>query len=338
MTSNLQILDASRPDDLARWRWAIEAIPAGRRDMHWLPEYVAPYAGVAGGRALLAVWRPYGESSERIVVQPFVATLATLGKLASPYGYGGPVASDADGEGAEGYSDALDAWAVANGVNSEWCRLHPFLADHQQAVLRRARCYAGTEPAIPVNPEMEKQVAFLDLSIDVEAEMRKGHAHKVATARRSGVDVVESNDLAWFEAAYERTMKRLDAEPKWFLPAGFLWSLAAPFNVHGEGDRGWRRRSTLLVARRDGVPERGCIVLGAFDTAYYHYAAGDLVAPDVGAGNLLVVEAARWAQRAGYARFHLGGGTTRNLQDPLLTFKTGFSSRRTLTYVYQRRF
>lgn len=330
---SLLILDASSSTGLASWRWALDNLPPGRRDMHFLPEYVEAYARQAGGRAVAALWRGTA-GSEFFVLQPFVLS---NGSLASPYGYGGPVAAHVDGRGADGYLAAIAAWAREEGVASEWCRLHPFIAEHQQFVLMK-----GAQPRRDdvVRVETEKPVAWVSLSLanDVEGELRKGHKAKVALARRSGVAVVESGDVDWFHRVYTETMRRHDASQKWFFPPEFLWGLAAPFNVPRAGDDRSMRKATLLIAHRRGVPEVGALILGAYSTAWYHYAGRILVEPDVGAGNLLVVEAAHWARRAGYSRLHLGGGTTTSLDDPLLRFKGGFSDQRTLTQVYRRRF
>jgi lipid II:glycine glycyltransferase (peptidoglycan interpeptide bridge formation enzyme) len=71
-----------------------------------------------------------------------------------------------------------------------------------------------------------------------------------------------------------------------------------------------------------------------FGTAYYHFAGNRDAHPELRANNLTMYETALWAQKAGYVRYHLGGGVTSRADDSLLRFKAGFSDRRAPLYTY----
>lgn len=211
-----------------------------------------------------------------------------------------------------GYGAAMPPAAWLSGTASRvWWRPHPLIDG-----------IAGQ------GAEREKLIAFMDLAGEPEDELRKGHRSSVTLAKAGGVTVEPSDDIPAFHALYTATMERLGAEARWRISLRLLQDLRAAVPAGFQ----------ILVASIDGEPEAACLMLGAFRTAYYHYAASARKHPASGAGNLLVVEAAHWAKARGYERLHLGGGTTTDPNDSLLRFKCGFSRRRAWTYVHRQDF
>jgi hypothetical protein len=233
--------------------------------------------------------------SNGFVIYPHVRRSAD--HLCSPYGYGAPLASEPVAE------DVV--WRGITSAPTIWFRMHPLLsANHQPAGKR------------------EKQVVWMDLTADnIESGLRKGHRSSVAAARRAGV-TIGTLTLGEFYQMYLATMERLTAEDRWRFSIKLLRDLRDAFP---DG-------FTILAAFYNGQPEAACVLLRAFGTCYYHYAASWRRHPEIGAGNLLVVEAARWAKSQRDKRLHLGGGLTPDPNDSLLRFKSGFSTRRAWTY------
>ena len=218
-------------------------------------------------------------------------------QVATAYGYGAPLASVP--------IMADQAWKPSGA--DVWFRTHPLLpADHQPP------------------GEREKRVVWIDLAGDPEAELRKGHKSSVAAARKAGVSI-GTITLGEFYQMYLATMERLTAADRWRFSIKLLRDLrdAFPNGFH------------IMAAFYNGTPEAACVLLRAFGTCYYHYAASWRRHPELGIGNMLVVEAARWAKEQGDKRLHLGGGLTPDPDDSLLRFKTGFSSKQTWTHVFR---
>jgi hypothetical protein len=332
MPMGFEILTADGAD-AKRWHALVEGLPQARRDIHFLPEYGRVYRLSHGFEPLLALYC----DDDGYVIQPlvrrpldglpFIAAAADGGghaDIANPYGYGGPL-SNRDGLAARRLyarfaADFAD-WCDKRDLASEFASLHPFLVDHQLALIGDA-----------LAPRHEKDVVFIDLERDrgaVSKDLRKGHCSSIALARRSGVRVerVDANavNIAAFSAIYYATMRRRHAASRWFVPECYF-----PACV-GELGAG---RTSLFFATVGGELESACLLLHEFGTAYYHFAATAAKYPALGVNNLMVFEAAIWARARGYRRYHLGGGVTSDKNDSLLRFKSGFSGCRAPLYTY----
>lgn len=234
------------------------------------------------GKAYLAVW----ERGELFAMQPFVLRCA---RMSSPYGYGGLT----------GRGFLPDEPYLAG------CDRYRFLpwASHQ----------AGTK---------EKEVVAIDLTGDIDAGLRKGHASSIKLAQKCEVMVEEvssvTENIAEFWQMYDQTMVRRGAEESWRLPLSHFLDM----------NRLMLDNFALFFAYVGDEIESSCIVLHGYDTAYYHFAGTYARHPNLGVNNLLVYEVARWSRGMDYRRLHLGGGVTADPEDSVLKFKSGFSPDR----------
>ncbi len=328
-------LDVLSLDDGARhWTGAVADLPPERRDIHLLPEYARIYRDGYGHRPFLARYRDANGFVIQCFVRrelrglPFLSGTADGGRfsdIANAYGYGGPVCSLPGAEEGHAlycaFASEFAAWCETELIASEFCSLHPLMIEHQRGLI------GDMLPA-----RFIKDVVVIDLAAaepEIGSGLRKGHRSSVTLARRSGVRVVQVEpspaNLELFRAMYEATMLRRQAAERWFLPEGFF-SLTC--SLLGE------RRATLLFAFVSDELESGCLLMHDFSTAYYHFAGTFAKHPMLGVNNLLVLEAALHARRAGYQRLHLGGGVTADADDSLFRFKAGFSTGRAPLYTY----
>jgi hypothetical protein len=330
-----EVLSAEGADD-RRWSDLIHALPAGRRDIHFLPEYGRIYRDSYGFDPCLAVY----SDADGFVIQPFVrrplktllflegaTDAASFWDIANAYGFGGPVSNiDDPARCRQLYSrfdEAFSVWCEAEQIASEFAVLHPFLAGHQRMLI-------GDSVAL----RHEKDVVFIDLSEGepgIVSGINRGHRSSISKARRAGlrVEKVEPNadNLALFDELYRATMTRRQAASRWLVPD-------CHFGRHVE-HLGPQRVSLFFAYVGDAV-ESAFFVIGDFETAYYHFAGSRLNFPELRAANLTMLETALWAQKAGYRRYHLGGGVSSRSDDSLLRFKAGFSERRAPLYTYFR--
>jgi hypothetical protein len=330
-----QVLTDDDAQDRAAWHALLDRLPQDERDIHFLPEYGAVYRATYGYQPLLAVLA----DGPRLVVQAFVKRplnrlpfLQDQGvtdpyyDLASPYGYGGPAFS-CDGPPAQAlmteFTTRFLEYCRAERLASEFTSLNPLLGG--AGVLERSGL---------VDVEARKEVVYMDLA-PAEAErwkaVRKGHRSSITRARRSGVRVERvaptRENFAELNRLYYLTMERNNADTRWLFPQDYFW------NCHqclGED------RVSLFFATVGQDTATASILIHDAGIAYYHFSGSDERFNQYCAGNLLVYEAAAWAQSRGYRRFHLGGGVTASPQDSLFVFKSGFSDRRATLYTYHR--
>ncbi len=128
-------------------------------------------------------------------------------------------------------------WCSANGIEREFYRIIPW--------------YEWDD-----NWNAEKRIVYMDLSIDPEAELRKGHKSSLELSRRSGVTIEHCDELELFRDMYWNTMNRLGADERWNYGSGLLLNLR---DAYPDGFQ-------FLLAKVNGEPEAGCILLGAHQT------------------------------------------------------------------------
>jgi hypothetical protein len=319
--------------DRQRWTAFIERLEPSQRDVHFLPEYGEIYQRTYGFVPMLAV----GEDQSGLVVQPLVkrplnglpflqGVAEPFFDVTNPYGYGGPLVQAGSREAAIALLVEFDrrfrAAMLEQRVPAEFTSLHPLLQNHELLAA------AGT-----VAPADQKDVIFVDLSPSEEElwkETRKGHKSSIKKAVKSGIRIEEIAgpvDFETFNRLYYATMERNRAAERWVFPRDYFRTCLELLGPE---------RVAFFFAWHDRAPAAACIVMHAFETAYYHFSGSDSDYYAMCPNNLMVHEVALWAKRRGYRRFHLGGGVSSSPDDPLFVFKSGFAHRSARLYTYGR--
>jgi len=317
-----------------RWSLLIEALPADRRDVHFLPEYGRIYRDTYRQDPFLAVYEEDGDA----VLQPFVrrplavlpflkgfADAEQFTDIANPYGYGGPLCTSGDSDTARRlyrkFADHFAAWCEREDIASEFTSLHPLLIEHQLPMVETL-----------LEPRFEKEVVVMSLDegeAAIRSQLSRGHKSNIAKARRAGVTIAKVEacpaNLAIFNGIYYGTMQRHGAADRWFVPDSYFANCIRNLGEH---------RTSLFFARVGDTIESAYLLMHDFATAYYHFGGTRALNPEARANNLLMYECARWARGAGFNRYHLGGGVTRAPDDSLFRFKAGFSGGRAPLHVY----
>ena len=118
--------------------------------------------------------------------------------------------------------------------------------------------------------------------------------------------------MAPFVELYEETMRRQDAAPFYFFPPAYWEQLLRL----GE-------RLVVFDAVLDGELIASSLCLATRPWLHYHLSATSERARTTGASNLVLFEAAKWAQARSFSCFHLGGGLG-GREDSLYEFKRRF--------------
>ena len=227
-----------------------------------------------------------------------------LRDVITPYGYGGPVATG-DDPPVGLFWDLYGNWCAERHVVASFMRFHPLLENHR---------YAG--PGFSVE-RLGTTIAWrLEPPGDPFEGMHSAHRNSARKAERAGVEVsaVEGPaDLSEFVEAYEATMERAGASPFYFFDHAYWRRLETSL----------RNRLVLFDARIDGELVASALCLATRPWMHYHFGATSEEGRSSGAGNLVLVEAARWGQARGFELFHLGGGVGGG-EDALFRFKERF--------------
>jgi len=318
LASRARLLSTKGPD-AAIWRRAFEALPAERRDVFLLPEYAAVHERDSQvARAFLAeqdgacVLYPFILRPVRIDGRPALFRGRPARDVATPYGFGGPVAS-ADIPGLySAFSLAFASWCLEEEVASEFMCLHPFTGSAALVGDDGAYSHAAGKPMV-----------FIDLDGgdgNIWRQLNRGHRSAVNHARKHGVVVEKvvpgAADYETFNRLYASTMDRHGAAERWYHPADYFRRCQETLGPE---------HCSFFVARVNGAVAAWFIVLHGQATAYYHFAGSDLDLSPTKASQLLMHEVSLWCRKQGFRRFFLGGGISAEADDKLLSYKLGFS-------------
>jgi serine/alanine adding enzyme len=211
----------------------------------------------------------------------------------SPYGYGGPIGA--------GFWEAYDDWCRANGVVTTFVRFHPLYGNQREA-----------PPIVRVEPLAGTVAWRLDEAGDLFDQMHRHHRRVARKAVAAGVEAsaeLAPASLERFTRLYNETMQRRDAAGFYYFPPEYWRALESDLREH----------VVLFEAGEDAA----LLCLAAPPWLHYHLGASSDAGRRLGAGTLLFLQAARWAQELGYTRFHLGGGVG-GARDSLYEFKLRF--------------
>jgi serine/alanine adding enzyme len=274
----------------------------GCADLYLLRDYFESARVLASGRPVLL----HLEDVDGDVVFPFLNRTLPGGRgqdVTTPYGYGGPVATGANPP-TRRFWQLYQAWCEANGVVTSFISFHPLFANQRQVA-----------PSLRVEPRAGTIGWRLDRS-DLFAAMDGSHRTACRKAERAGVSVtvVEApDDLSAFSSLYDLTMRRVEADEFYLFGSRYWETLVTRL----------RQRIVVFDAVESGEVIASALCLGTPPWLHYHLGATGERARPLGASNLLLYEAARWARDRGYERFPLGGGTG-GANDSLLSFKRRF--------------
>lgn len=228
----------------------------------------------------------------------------------SPYGYGGPIFSEATS------SDFIDEALRAivgrlrkTGCISWFIRLHPLLnADWQSSV------------GEIVEQGMTVSIDLTKTEEEHWRETRINHRRNIVKAVKAGVTVHIDRDfvaLPTFIRLYNETMRRLGAEPSYFFDERYYHALVAEAGAN----------LRLFVAKEAGEIIGATLFSVAWEAGIiqYHLVGTDQRYQHRYPSKVIAQAARNWGRDRGLKRLHLGGGVGGSSADSLFNFKRGFS-------------
>ncbi len=225
--------------------------------------------------------------------------------IQSPYGYGGPVSNSDNPDFLARAWDAYVETARSQDIAAEFVRFHP--------LAQNSRFYGGKvefdRETVWVNLELGD--LFADYQTRVRTAIRK--AQRAGTQFRwAGSDEIKNP----FPTFYRAGMAAISAAQFYFFEDAYFAEIAR------------MPAARLAICHFEDEWLSAGLFLCKGDCVEYHLAANSETGKRLGASNLLLHEVAQSAKRDGFRRLYLGGGTDLMPRNPLLFFKSGFSSCR----------
>ena len=278
-----------------RDKWAEALNACGQHDTY----HTAGYHALHEGEAVLFV--------SCNVVFPMLLRGSTA---TSVYGYPGPTTQRRyfiqDRECWQ--SDLYEAlWEL--GVTKLETRLHPIFQGPQLLCGFAKSERVGTTVAIKLDAEAKWW----------GMQLSKGHKADLRRVQEAEVVVVQDKEfkfMAEFRDAYYETMERVGAKEHYTFPGNYFSAIR---NLP---------QSKLFVVLLGGAMVSAAIFLCCKGIVQYHLSGTPDKHTEAGGAKAIIAHVAEWAAGAGYQYLHLGGGLGGDPDDPLYTFKKGFSRAR----------
>ena len=302
----VRLIDLEQRD---AWLQALDRV--GAFDTYHLPQYYFEGVVRSGERPILLV----AETRSSIAALPLllrrIPGFDDLWDAASAYGYpGGVFRGDIEALNLQFRSAAASLLSDA-GVISCFVRQNPLIPSEQ--------LFAGYSHIRKVGPTVAIDLRTPEAEY-MATQTRKKHRYSLRQSEASGLEFVVDDSwtaLTDFMRLYADTMKRTQADPYYYFPDSYFFSLRDSLTDSAR----------LLHAAKDGQIISSMIVFEARGIAQYHLGGTSELGREVGASRWLIDRARSYLGHRGLAWFHLGGGVGAS-QDSLYEFKSGFSKLR----------
>lgn len=233
----------------------------------------------------------------------------------TPYGYGGPLTNGGISlESQKLFLDEITNYCVNNNIVSQFVRFHPLLKNHE--VL----------PEV-IETRYLRDTIYMDTTVAelIMQNMDSKNRNMVRKAQKNGVTIVKRDidDFDDFLRMYDETMKKNGADEYYTFQREYFESLVT-----------MKDNAFILYAMYNGIPISSSIMYYNDKYMHYHLSGSRVEYRQFSPSNLLLYEAALWANKNGIKQFHLGGGMAPD--DSLFGFKKQFNKNGRVPFVVGR--
>ena len=236
--------------------------------------------------------------------------------LETPYGYGGPLTDNKiiSNETQLRFLQELKNYCLENNLVSQFIRFHPILGN--QNILSDV-----------ISNKYLRDTIFIDTTNfdSIMNNMDSKNRNMVRKAVKNNVTIIckpitEYND---FFKMYTETMARNNAADYYTFKEDYFKSLESLTD-----------NAMIMYAMHDGLAIGGAIMFFNNNFMHYHLAGSFSEFRQYSPSNLLLYEAAVWANKHGIKKLHLGGGMEPD--DSLFGFKKQFNKNGRLPFTVGR--
>lgn len=262
----------------------------------------------------------YGQVSSQFIMREIPASIngTQYYDLATPYGYGGPIILECNGNKEKlikGFEKEFEDYCLEHNIVSEFIRFHPIMGNaldfKEMYEVTWDRHTAGTNLELAENP--------------VLAEFSKSCRKNIRQAFHKGITyrITKAPDnLHNFKEIYYSTMKRNEAEAFYYFDDSYFEQCIALYREH-----------ILLVEAVYG----GKVIAAGFyfvwrDMIHIHLSGTLSEYLYLSPAYILRYAVTVWGKEHGYRFIHHGGGTGRGDDNSLYRFKKQFGKNTELDF------
>jgi lipid II:glycine glycyltransferase (peptidoglycan interpeptide bridge formation enzyme) len=320
--ANFELLSLS---DAGKWREYLKMLPNNQQDIYFTPEYYRLYDEIGDGKAQCFVF----QQGNVLALYPFLINSVNqcgfdLDKeyfdIQGAYGYNGVLSSSYDPDFVDAFYKTFGDWCNKNNVIAEFTRFHPLLSN-----VRFSKNHLLTSfDRIIVKLTLDNYSSIENIrEISYCKQARKDYRQ----ALKKGLYYSIANDEAEYALFYELyydTMEHIGADRYYFFNQTFFRHV---FQCLKD------KHFLILIFNAEHILVGGFIIFlfGHFSSNFL--SAGSISHRKMNINDLMQDIAIKIALEKGCSTLLFGGGNSPSIDDPLLKFKSKFSTETDNFYI-----
>jgi hypothetical protein len=236
--------------------------------------------------------------------------VATLYDIESPYGYGGPHFHNLTSQEEQEFFKNHEKWANNHNIIAEFVRYSPFVTPSHATQNYYNLVHNRTTVQLSLSNEFDE-------ILNQCTNPRKRNYKRATKYLYSKIMPLTHETMNSFQTMYNHHMKRLKASNYYFFSKDYFTALAA-----------MPTESVQLIfvhlKSNNQLTGAGIFLLDK-SSIHYHLGATDPQYQHLQPSTMLLLSGAKYGAETKRQLLHLGGGLEDNPNDPLFTFKKGFS-------------
>lgn len=289
------------------WNDCFNHFSPSQKDLYFKEEYVSLYETSDDEKAMALIVN----DEDKVMLFPFLSrTFSFQGKtykdFETAYGYGGPIFNTSDETFISEANRLMAESFRQRGYVCGFLRFHPLLNNAPQFRIGRV-----------IN---DRNTVAMNLSLTEEdiwmKEIHTKNRNVIKKGEKNGLTFYADYDFRYmddFIRLYDQTMDKLNADDFYYFDKTYYERFVKTIPCF------------LGVVKLDDKVISAALFMYEGEYAHYHLSGSDKDYLSYLPNNFMLFHAALELKRRGCKLFHLGGGTSSDEEDSLLSFKRKFS-------------
>lgn len=281
-------------------------------DVYYLNGYVKSFQNHGDGEPLLLYFESNKTRAVNVVMKRDISDCIYFRDrieknkyfdFSTVYGYGGFIV---EGDDIALINETYVDYCKSNNIISEFVRFHPLLNNHTKMQEMYDLVHLGKTVFIDTSSE---DVIWKNISSKNRNMIRKAEKAGLKTYWGRYPEIIDD-----FMEIYQETMDRDDADEYYYFDRAFYHTILEDL----------KDSAMWFYTKVDNVIASIAIFMYENGKMHYHLSASRYEYRTLAPSNLMLYEAAMWANKNGYNKLHLGGGIGSG-EDNLYKFKKSFN-------------
>ncbi len=301
---------------LNSWNYYLDKLPSFQKDVYYREEYIRLYETTSEK----AVCFFYGEGDDFLLFPYLLREFNIQGvyyyDFETPYGYGGPIASNLNDDFISRALRSFYTYGVKNNYIAGFVRFHP--------LLENINGFSQIGEIL-----LDRKTIAIDLHLDLDHiwqnEIHTKNRNVIKKGLKNGLTFIADYNYSYLDVfinLYKNTMSRLHADVFYYFDDGYFRNIKKNIENSFLG----------LVLFKERVLA-SAIFFYSDIYGHYHLSGSDKDTLNFSPNNFMLWEAAKEMKKHGVQKFHLGGGTDSDEHNSLYEFKKKFSKSEYSFYI-----